>query len=369
MPRLLVLRFVLLVMAVVVPLAPAPVAAQVAEADERSAAAAAREISRLEADGDFAELYDRLHPDVRAEVPEDALVGWYEAQFAGSQPGELSVTDVEFGPWSWPVTGKRYPRAAAVGFTQPYTVGGERSEVEGVLYLVEAGDDWGWFWGTSRASVDEQIALYASDELGPAFADWSAPARLAAFPDILHAHVDAYWAGQFAYADRPYDPPGGVVEINGPVVTACGAADPMAAAAFYCLIDETIYYSGDFRRTVEARVGDFGWVVVVAHEWGHHVQYQLGIDLGGAPNQAGDYSSFELEQQADCLAGAYTEAAGEVDWLAVGDVEEALLITGLAGDPAGTPYDDPFAHGTGEERVEAFRDGYEGGVEACDLPL
>jgi len=369
-PKLLVLRLALLiVVAGAVPLAPDVAAAQGSTADERAAAEAAREISRLEADREFGELYDRLHPDVRAEVPEEVLVGWYEAQLAGSEPGELTVTDVAFAPWTWAVTGKLYPRAAAVGFVQPYTVGNERTEVEGVLYLVEAGDGWGWFWGTSRASVDEQIALYAPEELGPRFADWSAPARLAAFPDILHAHVDAYWAGQFAYAVRAYDQPGGVVAIEGPVVTACGAADPMAVAAFYCLVDETIYYSAEFRRTVEERVGDFGWVVVVAHEWGHHVQNELGIDLGGAPSGAGDFSSFELEQQADCLAGAYAEAAGEVAWLDVGDVEEALLITELAGDPVGTPYDDPFAHGTGEERVAAFQDGYEGGVEACDLPL
>lgn len=370
MRRGILVRVVLLiVLGGWLPLAPGTAAAQGTAGDERAVAATARAISRLEADEAFGALYDRLHPDVRAEVPREVLVGWYEAQFAGSRTAELSVIDVEFEPWTWAVTGERYPRAAAVSFTQPYIVGGERSEVAGVLYLVEADGEWRWFWGTSRATVDAQIALFAPGELGPAFADWSAPDRLAAFPDQLHAHVDAYWAGQFAFAGRPYDPPTAVFRIDGPVATGCGLADATTSAAFYCLIDETIYYSGDFRDSVDAAVGDFGWVVVVAHEWGHHIQHQLGIDLGGTTDRAGDFTSFELEQQADCLAGAYTRAADGVGWLAPEDLGEALRITGLAGDPVGTPYDDPFAHGTGQERVVAFGEGYEGGLGSCELPL
>ena len=360
---------VLLAVAGLAPLAPEGAVAQVTGTEERAAAAAARELSRLEAEEEFDELYDRLHPDVRAEVPRAAVVGWYEAQFAGSRTDELTVTDVVVEDWVWPVTGETYDDAAAVSFVQPYWTGSERSEVEGVVHLVEEDGEWGWFWGTSRASVDQQIALYAPGELEPAFADLVAAERVAVFPDQLHAHVDAFWAGQFAFVGRSYNPPDGVVPIEEPVLTACGRADPATDYAFYCLLDETIYYSGEFRRTIEAAVGDFGWVVVVAHEWGHHVQSELGIDLGGAPDRAGDPTSFELEQQADCLAGAYTQAADEVAWLESGDVEEALEITYLAGDPVGTPYNDPFAHGTGQERVEAFGTGYDGGIEACGLDL
>ena len=345
------------------------------ELDRREAARAALELSRLEAERDFDELYERMHPDARAVVPRAAVVGWYEADFADKRTAELDVTGVEFISWTWGVTGETYRRTAAVAFVQPYWVDGVRSDVPGVVHLVEEDETWGWFFGSSTAFVDQQIAVHAPEEQekdsprAPAVVGAAVPAYVSPFPDRLHAHVDDFWARQFAAADRVYDPPDGVVGLDAPSPTACGRADPRLTAAFYCVLDDTIYYSAEFRAAVEAGVGDFGWVVVVAHEWGHHVQLRLGYLEGGVPGHVGDFAPIELEQQADCLAGAYTEAAGEVDWLSVGDVEEALLITGLAGDPAGTPYDDPFAHGTGEERVEAFRDGYEGGLEACDLPL
>lgn len=44
-------------------------------------------------------------------------------------------------------------------------------------------------------------------------------------------------------------------------------------------------------------------------------------------------------------------------------------MTRISGDPPGTADDDPFAHGTGVERVDAFLDGFQGGLAACDLDL
>ena len=195
--------------------------------------------------------------------------------------------------------------------------------------------------------------------------------RVARFPDILHADVDRFWAEQFDLAGRAYAPPAGVVAIEGPLVTGCGRADPATAAAFYCVLDETIYYAADFRAALET-IGDFGWIVVVAHEWAHHVQFQLGIDLGpmvGQNRQVGDLAPIQLEQQADCLAGAYSLDAEGNGWLDESDVPEAIEVTMLAGDPIGTPFNDPFAHGTGADRVASFNDGYEGGIEACGLEL
>ena len=344
------------------------------ELDRREAARAALELSRLEAERDFDELYERMHPDAKAVVPRAVVVGWYEADFADKRTAELDVTGVEFISWTWGVTGETYRRTAAVAFVQPYWVDGVRSDVPGVVHLVEEDETWGWFFGGSRAFVDQQIAAYAPEEQeedaprAPAVAGAVAPAYVSPFlDDHLHAHVDAFWARQFAAADRVYDPPDGVVGLDAPAPTACGRADPRRTAAFYCGLADTIYYRAEFRAAVEAGVGDFGWVVVVAHEWGHHVQLRLGFLEAGAPGQVGDFAPIELEQQADCLAGAYTRYAEATAWLDPGDVEEALVLTELAGDPVGTPWDDPFAHGSGEERVAAFLDGYEGGLAACDL--
>jgi predicted metalloprotease len=110
-------------------------------------------------------------------------------------------------------------------------------------------------------------------------------------------------------------------------------------------------------------------VIVVAHEWGHHIQAQLGFDLGVVPDRAGEVPAIEFEQQADCLAGAYAIDAEMTGWLDPGDVDEALYMTEISGDPPGTSWNDPRAHGTGDERIDAFLNGYSGGLGACNLDL
>ena len=350
------------------------------QADDPSAAAAhaAREFSRLEADRDFDALYQRMHPDALAVVPRSAVVGWYQSFFTDRETDELTVTDVVSEPWTWGVTGTTYDDAVTVTFVQPYAVAGVADDVAGEVHLVPFGDEWGWFFGASPSFVDEQIALHGDDgsailaSLSLEVSDEGAEAvmpRDVRFPDPLHAHVDHFWAAQFQEAGRPYESPHGVIAFDHPVVTACGRVDPDHEAAFYCVIDETIYYSAHFRSLIESQIGDFAWVNVVAHEWGHHIQTQLGVDLGVGPDRAGEVTPIELEQQADCLAGAYAIDAETTGWLDAGDIDEALYLTSISGDPVGTAWNDPRAHGTGNERIDVFLEGYSGGVAGCDLDL
>ncbi len=360
-------------------MAPLSTSAQVETAlqgDERAAAAVAQKLSRLEADGRYGALFDLMHPDARDAVPEAAVVGWYEQEFAGKRTDELTVTGVRFLSWTWAVTGETYGRTASVSFVQPYWTDGVRTDVPGTVHLVESDEGWGWFFGASRAFVDAQIALYGdgtvpaqpvvedSPDVGGVNTDF-----VSAFPAELDRDVDLFWAGQFAEAGRSYDPPDDIVEMDGSIVTACGRAAAAETAAFYCTLDETIYYNPEFRLLVEQNVGDFAWVTVIAHEWGHHVQAQLGIYATENPKLDGGLYSVELEQQADCLAGVYTANAEDRGWLDPGDYEEAIYLTGVAGDPEGTAADDPEAHGTSEQRLDAFRSGYTEGLAGCDLDL
>jgi predicted metalloprotease len=348
-----------------------------AQTDDRLAAAAdaARELSALEAERDFDALYERMHPDALAIVPRSAVVGWYESYFADRETSELEVTGVEAEPWTWEVTGDTYEDAVTVEFVQPYTVDGVVTDVSGEVHLVPFGDDWGWFFGASPAFVDQQDSLYGDDGSATMFSlsqesDDSAPLpREILFPDPLHAHIDMFWEARFQEAGRVYDPPNGVVPFDEPIVTACGRADPVREAAFYCVIDEKIYYSAEFRTLIENQIGDFAWVIVVAHEWGHHIQAKLGFDLGVVPDRAGEVAPIEFEQQADCLAGAYAIDAELTGWLDPGDVDEALAITEISGDPPGTAWNDPRAHGTGDVRIDAFLTGYNAGLAGCDLDL
>jgi uncharacterized protein len=343
--------------------------------DPLAAASAARELSVLEADRDFDAIYERMHPDALAIVPRSAVVGWYESYFSNRETSELEVTGVESEPWTWDVSGVTYDDAVTVKYDQPYIVDGIVSDVSGEVHLVPFGDEWGWFFGASRAFVDEQITLYGDDGSATMFslsqesADTPPVAREMLFPDPLHAHIDMFWEAQFQEAGRVYDPPNGVIPFDEPIVTACGRADPVREAAFYCVIDEKIYYSSEFRTLIENQIGDFAWVIVVAHEWGHHIQAKLGFDLGVVPDRAGEVAPIEFEHQADCLAGAYAIDAELTGWLDPGDIEEALTITEISGDPPGTAWNDPRAHGTGDVRIDVFMTGYSAGISGCDLDL
>jgi len=371
--------------AMAAPLAPfsLPTTPTLRQADAPDAATAAAnvaiELSQLEAAQDFETLYERMHPDARAVVPRSAVVGWYEGMYADRSTSELTVTNVTFEPWTWGVTGVTYDDAATVSFVQPYVVDGVAQDVTGEVHLVPFGNTWGWFFGASRDFLDAQIVLYGDDGSETAYAlaqqsadetaDETEVPREIRFPDPLHAHIDKFWAARFAEAGRDYHPPNGVIGFDRPIVTACGRADPNDEAAFYCVLDQTIYYSTEFRSLVEQQIGDFAWVIIVAHEWGHHIQAQLGFDLGAVPDSAAQVAPIELEQQADCLAGAYSIDAENSGWLDPGDIQEALYITEISGDPVGTAWNDPRAHGTGEARIDAFLKGYGAGISACGLDL
>lgn len=135
-----------------------PINAQQDPQDADAAAETARELSRLEAEGAFDTLYDRLHPDAQAIVPRAAVVGWYEHDFWPRGPGEITVTDVQFVSWMWPVTGVTYPNTAEISFSQPFA--NEDSVISDVARLVESDGEWRWFFGRSPEFVAEQISRY-----------------------------------------------------------------------------------------------------------------------------------------------------------------------------------------------------------------
>lgn len=167
MRRLILLTFILLASAL--PNPPTVALAQ-GDADARMAANTAVWLSVLEVTEGFDELYDRMHPDAQAIVPREAVVGWYTNDFASLGPDVITVRDVRFVAWTWEVTGTTYPNTAEVSYEQPFADG---SVVADVVRLVEHDGAWGWFFGRSRAFVDEQIATYAD----PVVAGDAAPAQ------------------------------------------------------------------------------------------------------------------------------------------------------------------------------------------------
>lgn len=324
------------------------IAAQDREQDADDAAATAVELSRFEATGDFNALYDRIHPDAHAVIPRAAVIGWFQNEWAPLGPGVSTVTEVRFVAWTWDVTGQTYPITAEVSFEQPFADGSVRADV--VRLVQDDRGEWRWFFGRTRDFVEEQIARYVPHQ--PSSDTGANPV------DRVAADIDAYWRLAFDAANRPYVSPT-VTPASGPVLTGCDVGDP-SDGPFYCARDQTIYYTPAWFADAEQQVGDFAWITVLAHEWGHHIQYSLSIE-----HRAGN--AYEL--QADCLAGAYAQDAGTRRLLDPGDITEAVAMSASAGDPVWLPQGEPGTHGINDDRITSFMRGYLDGFVGCNLPI
>jgi predicted metalloprotease len=132
--------------------------------------------------------------------------------------------------------------------------------------------------------------------------------------------------------------------------------------AFYCPDgDAVIWDQSGFLDHLAHDYGDLTVDVVIAHEWGHVIQDRAGLT---AP-------SVISELQADCFAGAWAHHA-RVDASSRVPVDPDQLDQALAGmlslrDAPGGEATDPTAHGSGFDRVGAFQDGYESGVDRCKV--
>jgi hypothetical protein len=256
---------------------------------------------------------------------------------------------VRFVEWTWPVTGKTYPITAEVSFRQPFANGTVAEEV--VRLVQDANGEWRWFFGRSREFVDEQIARHV-----PQVPD---VVNNVIIIDVVTTDLNHYWSISFAATERPYSPPN-VVAIYSGAHSSCGTIDLYMSPAAYYPLDQTVYFSPDWFADFEYAFGDFAWITIMAHEWGHHVQ-NLGGIYPGIGNQ--------LELQADCLAGSYARDAGTRGLLDPGDVTEAVAVSASFGDPTWLPQDTVGAHGTGDDRVIAFMRGYLDGFIGCEFMI
>ncbi|QNG18934.1 hypothetical protein G4H71_20785 [Rhodococcus triatomae] len=201
------------------------------------------------------------------------------------------------------------------------------------------------------------------------------------------ASLDAVWGGELeqqtgvAYV-RP-----GVVLFSGAVSTACGNATS-DVGPFYCPADSTAYFDTSFFQLLTdrfgANAGPLAQEYVVAHEFGHHIQNQLG-DIGRAQidPRGAESGAVRTELQADCYAGVWAHYADSVPGpdggppflqpLTQSDIDDALSAASAVGDDriqrsAGARVNpESWTHGSSEQRQTWFLAGYESGrVDACD---
>lgn len=197
--------------------------------------------------------------------------------------------------------------------------------------------------------------------------------------------IDRYWQTQVSNYRAP-----GVELFSQFTNTACGSATS-ATGPFYCPADETIYVDTDFfdtlRADFDASGGPLAQMYVLAHEWGHHIsnltgQMQQAERSGTGP----DSGSVRLELQADCFAGAWTQAAAHTPDasgtpflrpVSKAEIADALDAAAAVGDDriqakaTGRVSPEGWTHGSAEQRQRWFSTGYQQGPSVCatfDVP-
>jgi len=202
------------------------------------------------------------------------------------------------------------------------------------------------------------------------------------FVDSVLGSTEDVWGQVFKKNGATYQPPK-LVLFSGAVASACGRASA-AVGPFYCPNDQKVYLDTSFFEQMRAKLGgggDFAEAYVIAHEVGHHVQVLTGtaqkvdtLRARGASMEGDNGLSVRMELQADCYAGAWANQAQQQNqWLETGDVEEAINTASAIGDDRlqrqsqGTVVPDSFTHGSSEQRVRWFRNGFDSGdIGRCD---
>lgn len=189
------------------------------------------------------------------------------------------------------------------------------------------------------------------------------------FASVVLADTEDVWSATISGYEAPK-----LVLFRGRVASACGRASS-SVGPFYCPLDHRVYldlsFFDDLSRRFGAR-GDFAGAYVIAHEVAHHVQ-----TLAGVKQPRSNAESVKMELQADCLAGVWaklTERSKQV--IEPGDIDEALGAAAAVGDDRlqqrarGEVLPDSFTHGSSNQRVSAFKQGYASGQpSACGLAI
>ncbi len=185
--------------------------------------------------------------------------------------------------------------------------------------------------------------------------------------------VQKFWQGYFQQIGKPYQH-AKLVVFSGSTYSGCGGAEA-STGPFYCPGDGKVYIDESFWNELKKFGGstaDFAQAYVIAHEMGHHVQDELGVEhkvtrlMQSEPDQK-NHLSVDLELQADCYGGVWAHSAQERHITDPGDVDAALSAVAAVGDDhlqkmagrAESP--ESWTHGSSAQRQQWFKTGFSSG--------
>ncbi|HET7857462.1 MAG TPA: neutral zinc metallopeptidase, partial [Gaiellaceae bacterium] len=183
--------------------------------------------------------------------------------------------------------------------------------------------------------------------------------------------VQGFWNGVFERSNRRY-PYVDTVFFTDQVQTGCGVASSQVGP-FYCPRDQRVYIDLGFFDELQSKLGTggapFAQAYVIAHEYGHHVQNQLGVlERIGHDRQGPESRAVRSELQADCYAGVWAGNAvenGLIEELTQADINDGLDAASAIGDDRiqqqtqGQVTPESWTHGSSEQRRRWFSRGYE----------
>jgi len=198
--------------------------------------------------------------------------------------------------------------------------------------------------------------------------------------------VQAYWASELPRYGKEWQLTPTVI-YSGTTRSDCGTASNQVGP-FYCPLDKTVYIDASFFKVLEDQFGSSGGPLaqeyVVAHEYGHALQDQLGLlDRAQQDPQGANSGAVRTELMADCLGGVWAHHATTVNDEDTGtpflkpltdqDINDALSAASSVGDDRiqqatqGRVNPESWTHGSAEARQRWFQKGFTtGDLNQCD---
>lgn len=335
----------------------APVAAtaayQTSESSEINRTLA--EISRAERAEDWHLLYDLMLPEARMQIARTAFVNWWPT-FGPAAPADvLKIENLEFEDITYDLTDTGFGNVAFATYSYQDADG---NEIERTVQLAEVGGVWRWM---PQITPDELQEINAYAVYTVSFtSDYSTE---------IYQELDLFWAQIFSDWGMEYRPPADMIGVRvAGTPSDCGPIDdPDEVFAQYCTLDETIYFNPEMRDLIVDRFGQAAWDMVMAHEWAHHIQNISGMYVTKSPELFGGHYSIEHELMADCLAATFMQDATGRGFYDMRSIREMDQMIELFGDSHLTSWDDVTAHGTSDQRRQAFQTGFDDGLRGCNL--